>query len=310
MIVSGKVLAGVLLMVPATWSSMPATDGIHAPTTVRASTESGAAREVVRLRAHFDSVDAKLRTSTPATLRPSQRAARAQLVGWLREYRDAGVFPKNDRFAGRMVPFFVDHRGVRCAMGELLHRSGRTDIVQAVAATRNNAYIADLADDPRLVAWLDSVGMTVAEAARVQPAYDGGGGNIIDDVEVTPASGTYKGIATALGVSSLAAIALNARRPSGLSAWAGLTLGTASVLTGSLRRGKNIRGEEGFTSASIALGVASFFAGAYRAFYPRRAQPSARETASRISDLQLTPALVPVGGGRRRPGLTVSATFR
>lgn len=309
MLVSRMVVAALMLTMPATASPIGEAlllKGAARPHVARAEFT---AREVRRLRAHFDSVELELRANTPTTLRESQRAARDTVIVWLREYRNAGRFPENDRFAARMVPFFVDHRGVRCAMGELIHRSGRSDIVQAVATTRNNAYFHDLADDPRLVAWLDSVGLTVAEAARVQPAYDWGGGNVIDDVRVTPASGTYKGIATALSVSSLAAVVLNARRPSGLSAWAGLVLGTAGIVSGSLRREDAVSGEDTFTAASIAFGTFSFVAGAYRAFKPKVKPASSSVSTSRISDVQLAPVLLPMGGGRRHAGLAMHAAF-
>ena len=133
-------------------------------------------REVARLRAHFDSVDAELRDASPAGLTAVQRSNRARLIGWLRQYRDAGVFPRNDRFEAP-TPIFRDARGTLCAMAYLIERSGRGDLVDRVAATRNYAFIPDLADDPALVRWLDSAGLSVAEAARIQPSYPG------DDVE-------------------------------------------------------------------------------------------------------------------------------
>jgi Domain of unknown function (DUF4440) len=43
--------------------------------------------------------------------------------------------------------------------------------VDRIAMTRNNAFIVELADDPALRAWLDSVGLSVKEAARSQPTY-------------------------------------------------------------------------------------------------------------------------------------------
>lgn len=126
--------------------------------------------EVARLRAHFDSVDAELRHANSVRLTPGQRGARAKLIGWLREYRDAGAFPRNDRFPLAM-PFFRDAQGVLCAMAYLVERSGRSDLVERVASTRNNAFIPELAEDPELRARLDSVGLSVAEAARIQPTY-------------------------------------------------------------------------------------------------------------------------------------------
>jgi hypothetical protein len=127
--------------------------------------------EMARLRAHFDSVEVELRYANEPSLTPSQRTARDTLIGWLQEYRDAGKFPRNDRFRDRAMPFFRDGHGALCAMAYLIERSGRRDLVHRIALTRNNAFIAELADDPELRVWLDSVGLSVAEAARVQPTY-------------------------------------------------------------------------------------------------------------------------------------------
>jgi hypothetical protein len=127
--------------------------------------------ELARLRAHFDSVDVELRDARALQLTPSQRTARATLIAWLQEYRDAGEFPQNDRFPELAMPFFRDGHGALCAMAYLIERSGRRDLVDRVASTRNNAFIAELADDPALRVWLDSVGLSVTEAARIQPTY-------------------------------------------------------------------------------------------------------------------------------------------
>jgi hypothetical protein len=85
-------------------------------------------------------------------------------------YRLAGRFPENDRFEA-MTPFFIDRHGTRCAMAHLMEIGGAAELVQEIARTKNNAYIAELARDPRVVAWLDAAGLTVAEAARIQPSY-------------------------------------------------------------------------------------------------------------------------------------------
>jgi len=127
--------------------------------------------EVARLRAHFDSVDAELRHAKALQLTPSQRRVRAILIDWLQEYRDAGKFPRNDRFPELAMPFFRDGHGALCAMAYLIERSGRRDLVDRIALTRNNAFIAELANDAELRAWLDSVGLSVTEAARIQPTY-------------------------------------------------------------------------------------------------------------------------------------------
>jgi hypothetical protein len=127
--------------------------------------------EAARLRAHFDSVDAELRQANVLRFRSSQQSARTALIGWLREYRDAGRYPRNDLFPELATPFFRDGHGSLCAMAYLIERSGRGDLVDRVASTQNNAFIAELANDPELRVWLDSVGLSVTEAARIQPTY-------------------------------------------------------------------------------------------------------------------------------------------
>jgi hypothetical protein len=127
--------------------------------------------EAARLRAHFDSVNVELREAKELHLTSRQRSARATLIGWLREYSESGQFPRNDRFSERAMPFFRDSNGALCAMAYLIERTGRHDLVDRIALTRNNAFIAEVADDPELRAWLDSVGLSVAEAGRIQPTY-------------------------------------------------------------------------------------------------------------------------------------------
>jgi hypothetical protein len=186
--------------------------------------------EVARLRAHFDSVDAELRGPQTLPATPGQRTARATLIGWLREYRDAGIFPRNDRFPGQSLPFFRDSRGVLCAMAYLIERSGRGDLVDGVASTRNNAFIAELADDPELRAWLDSVHLTVAEAARIQPQYDGPG-NVADE---EPVSTEYALTSILVSGASLTTVGLNLFKPGLSTGWAGLVAGSVGLIAGAV----------------------------------------------------------------------------
>ncbi len=99
-----------------------------------------------------------------------QKLVRSLLLQCLGEYRDAGQFPLNRDFAKR-TPYFIDARGVRCAMAHLLEVGGEHELVQKIARERNNATVAQLADEPRLLAWLDAAGLTVQEAAAIQPSY-------------------------------------------------------------------------------------------------------------------------------------------
>ena len=135
---------------------------------------SHTSREQVRLRAHFDSVLVELRARDVAALTPPQKASRERLIGWLAEYRDAGRFPLNDRYADSPTPIFRDASGATCAMAYLIERSGRREIVDRISATRNLAYIVELADDAELVAWLDGSGLTAARGGSHTAAISGG----------------------------------------------------------------------------------------------------------------------------------------
>jgi hypothetical protein len=133
----------------------------------------GSSREAARLRRHFASVEGELLARDVSGLTPAQRAARGELVRLLHGYAARGAFPRNDDFPGLWVPYFRDRHGNLCAMAFLIAATGRGDIVDHVARTLNNAYVPELVDEPGLAAWLRDHGLTVEEAARIQPEYGG-----------------------------------------------------------------------------------------------------------------------------------------
>ncbi|MEO8699564.1 MAG: hypothetical protein ABI867_05945 [Kofleriaceae bacterium] len=126
--------------------------------------------EAARIQTHLATVDHELRIADTSGLSSDQRARRAMLIAELARYRDRGVFPRNLQF-DRPTPYFIDDRGVRCAMAHLIETHGGAALVARVAATANTAYIRDLAGDAELRGWLDANGLTTAEAARIQPSY-------------------------------------------------------------------------------------------------------------------------------------------
>lgn len=166
-------------------------------------------RERARLVAHFDSVLLELENRDVSPLSADRLAARRRHIANLREYRDAGVFPHN-HVTSSVTPVFVDEHGTHCAMGYLIARSGRTDIVNRIRSDRNLARIRELADDTALVAWLDENGISVDEAARIQPSYDDGGLIVIPErepnarPEFAAGSVAYAGLATAVSFANLA----------------------------------------------------------------------------------------------------------
>ncbi len=128
--------------------------------------------EVGRVRDHLERVERELRAETPAGLTGAQRAARAETLDLLHKYIAAGRYPRNHLVKG-LTPIFIDDSGARCAMAALLEATGEGALVERVARTHNRAYVEELKDFPDLRAWLAAHGLSLVEAARIQPAYFG-----------------------------------------------------------------------------------------------------------------------------------------
>jgi hypothetical protein len=110
--------------------------------------------------------------TTPPPTAPSAAVAdlaahRAQAIARLHDYREAGAFPSGD--SGRPLSVFRDRNGVRCPMAELIHASGRDDLVDAVVAANNTLRLADVHAGP-LYDWMLHSGLTLDEIAMVQGA--------------------------------------------------------------------------------------------------------------------------------------------
>ena len=262
------------------------------------------ADEVSRLSSHFATVLQELRAANVTHLSDAQRSARLTLFSRLEEYAAAKRFPHNHVVAGRRVPVFRDEHQTLCAMGYLIATTGRIDIVEAVVRNANLARIPELARDQRLIMWLDSAGLSMAEAARIQPAYDGGRcvGCIIPSPqptnEVRPPVAYYGGSAAASALSGVA-VALNVwstdanvmRR----SAKLGLVAGTAQMILGAfvLDQRATVRN---VGVANMAMGAASVGTAIWRV----RNLPAKRDLAART--VSVHPIFTP-----SRFGLTVTA---
>jgi hypothetical protein len=216
------------------------------------------------------------------------------------------MFPRNDRFPGQAVPFFRDSRGVLCAMAYLIERSGRGDLVDRVALTRNNAFIPELADDPELRAWLDSVHLSVAEAARIQPGYNGPG--IVPEDE--PVSADYALTSILVSGASLATVGLNLIAPSQSTGWAGLVAGSVGLIAGAANLDES-GGTDNVAAANLIIGGGAMAVGLYRVLSPAAARPvdglSAQSAASNAR-LTISPLVIPTSG-RPRLGLAMHTSF-
>jgi hypothetical protein len=127
-------------------------------------------REIARVHAHLARVEGELVARPPAALTPAQQRARARVVADLHDYTEARRYPTNDTVPGT-TPIFIDEYGARCAMAALIEDSGDRALVARVARDHDYAHVADLAGDPELGRWLADHGVTLAEAAAIQPSY-------------------------------------------------------------------------------------------------------------------------------------------
>jgi hypothetical protein len=259
--------------------------------------------EARRLQAHFDSVAAELVRRDVQVLRPGQQAARAKLVDWLRGYRDAGVFPLNDGFAEQAVPIFRDRRGVLCAMAFLIARSGRQDIVDRIAHTNNLVLVSDLAQDSELVAWLDSVGLSLAEASRIQPTYQPPPGTVYKEDAVTA---TYAIASILISGTAIGTGILNIAKPTKTRAWMGLLAGAGATALG-------LGNLDGTSAATTRVAIANTVIGGAALVLGLR---SLSKSSHRTSDLRdanrrsiaMSPTLLYVKG-KPQPAIVLQIGF-
>jgi len=135
---------------------------------------------------------------------------RRLLLDELDRYVGAGQFPLNHDFSD-LQPYFVDAHGTRCAVAHLMEVSGEGELVAAVARSRNNARVRELAHEPGVLAWLAAAGLTVAEAALIQPEYCRTasdcvcGGTWVSPGYPHPADGVLEGVIVEDGATGKAA---------------------------------------------------------------------------------------------------------
>jgi len=130
------------------------------------------ATEVERIQTHLFYVIDLLEDAPTPHLSKVQRRNRAALLDELEDYAHRGIFPARqlgDGYGARR-PRFIDHRGVHCAVGELIKRSGHGALAQEINASHEFSYIFDI-ENPSLLDWASTSGFTTRELAMIQPGY-------------------------------------------------------------------------------------------------------------------------------------------
>jgi hypothetical protein len=102
----------------------------------------------------------------------------------LAAYRDRGQFPLNEGQADHAVPIFVDQHDTACAVGQLMRWSGWSDEVAAIERSNNLVYVPD-ARRSAATSWVLASGLTIEEAALIQPGYTPVAPYLISDYEPT-----------------------------------------------------------------------------------------------------------------------------
>jgi len=123
-----------------------------------------------RVREHLSGAEAMAR-GRRVRLEPLRALTRSLLLEELAAYRRQGRFPLNHDRRSPPRPQFIDPHGTRCAVAHMMDVSGQRELVRRVAETNNHARVRELARLPEVRAWLAASGISLEEAARIQPAY-------------------------------------------------------------------------------------------------------------------------------------------
>ncbi len=127
--------------------------------------------EARRVQAHLLRAEGLVATRDVNGLSAARLANRRDATEVLQAYRTRGIFPLNEASIWQ-TPIFVDTNGTRCALGALIDATGDHALVDRIQAHHNEASVAELVTrEPELLAWLHEHGLSVEEAARIQPGY-------------------------------------------------------------------------------------------------------------------------------------------
>lgn len=265
--------------------------------------------EIARIRAHFDSVLIELRARDVSSLTTARRANRNRLMVTLAAYRDRGVFPRNYDFAGEAMPYFVDRKtGTLCAVAHLLASTGRRDIVDRVARTNNNVWVADLKADTALATWLDRYGLTLTEAARIQvpyvePVSPAEQARNVAFIALAPAAVAVSAVATVWNVASNSD---GHRR--GVS-WSGVAAGVLTTTAGVFVMKSTNAPEQAFAigATTAALGGLSILTSSNSIYRHRQIAEREAERKKAVAEATVSPL---VGFDRANPSFGASLSVR
>jgi hypothetical protein len=169
-----------------------------------------------QLERHFNTVLGLLTVATPRSIETALDRLEAtagqswtsdERAGWrqrllanrfmqmrrLALYRDRGLFPQNEGQADHAVPIFVDRHDTACAVGQLMRFSGQQESVADIERDNNLVYVPD-AGDSAIARWVLDSGLTLEEAALIQPGYGFSAPYLVSDYGTGGATLTNNGL--------------------------------------------------------------------------------------------------------------------
>jgi hypothetical protein len=127
------------------------------------------AKEKYRLKVHFMFTEWALRRKNVDYLPVELQTKRLKHLEALHDYWTTGQFPLNTRHA-KVVPLISDEAGTLCGMAHIVYEDGQHQLIHDLNCNDNTIRISqDIGG--ALGEWIDTSGLTKAEAKQIQPSY-------------------------------------------------------------------------------------------------------------------------------------------
>jgi hypothetical protein len=155
--------------------------------------------ENLRITTHLEYVEKLLRHKKVTNLSPELRQRRNHLLDLLRDYREAGIFPRNYDYKESRKPCFIDKDNRICAVGYLIEKTAGRRIAEDI--NEHHMYEEILMMNNKTAdSWIETSGLSKEECAMIQPAY-GGVYPPTSNNNVTPAYGISSSVLGGVNVS-------------------------------------------------------------------------------------------------------------
>jgi hypothetical protein len=124
----------------------------------------------VRVRTHLEFVHKLLARRDVSHFPARLREAREKNLDGLREYIDAGEFPRNYLYSDQNRPCFIDRDGRVCAAGYLVEHSAGREVAEQINDEFQSEFLWRMSL-PLIDQWVAASGLSVVELCMIQPTY-------------------------------------------------------------------------------------------------------------------------------------------